>query len=64
MKVYVIQRKNEIIMNKGVSVKNQVIGILAKMTVCGILVHVIVSVIRHVKLTNIQILKIFPAKIV
>ena len=64
MKVYVIQRKNEIIMNKGVSVKNQVIGILAKMTVCGILVHVIVSVIRHVKLTNIQILKMFHAKIV
>ena len=51
-------------MNKGVSVKNQVTGILAKMTVCEILVHVIVSVIRHVKLTNIQILKIFPAKIV
>ena len=33
-----------------------------KRVVCRILVFVIVSVIRHVKLTNIWILKIIPAK--
>ena len=42
-KVYVIQSKNGIMMNIGVSVK---------MTICGMLVHVTVSVMRHVKLTN------------
>ena len=49
-------------MNVGVSEKNQMIGVLAKMITCGILVHKIASKIRHVKLTNIQILKIVQAK--
>ena len=52
MKVYVTQSKNRIMMNVGVSVKNQMIGVLVKMILCGILVRVIVSVIRHVKLMN------------
>ena len=60
MKVYVIQIINRIMMNVGVSVKNEMIGILAKM--CRILVHVITSVIRHVKLINIKTLKIIHAK--
>ena len=33
-------------------------GVLAKMITCGILVCVVVSVIKHVKLMKIQILKI------
>ena len=43
--------------NVGVSVKNQMIGVVVQMTKFGILVRVIVSAIRHVKLTVIQILK-------
>ena len=50
MKPHVIQSKNGNMMNVGVSVRNYMI---AKMTICGILLRVIVSVIRHVKLTNI-----------
>ena len=49
-------------MNVGVSVKNEMIGILAKIIICRILVHVITSVIRHVKLINIKSLKIIHAK--
>ena len=45
------------ITNLGGSVNNQRIGVLAKMIIFGILVHVIASVIKHVKLTNIYILK-------
>ena len=48
--------------NVGVSVKNDMIGVLAKMIVCEILVHVIVSAIRHVKLINNKLLQIFYAK--
>ena len=44
--------------NFGVSVKNQMIGVLAKMIIYGILARVTVNVIRHVKLMNIQILEI------
>ena len=36
-------------------------GVLAKMITCGILVYVIVSVIKHVKLMKIQILKIITS---
>ena len=43
LKVYVIQSNNEIMMDVGESVRNQMIGVLVKMTVYGILV--IVSVI-------------------
>ena len=62
MKVYVIQIINRIMMNVGVSVKNEMIGILAKIIISRILVHVITSVIRHVKLINIKTLKIIHAK--
>ena len=48
-------------MNVGVSVKNQMIGVLAKIIICGILVHVIASV---VKLMNIQIVKHIIDKLV
>ena len=37
------------------------IGVLVKMIFCGIPVRAIVGVIRHVKLMNIYILKIFHA---
>ena len=33
--------------NADVNVKNQLIGVLVKITICKILVHVIVSVIKH-----------------
>ena len=63
MKVFVIQRKNRIMIYVGVRVKNKMIGVFVKMTVCEILALVIVNVIRHVKLTNIYILKNFHAKL-
>ena len=50
--MYRIQCKNEILMNIGVSVMNYMTGVLLKMIICGILVRVIMSIIRHVKLTN------------
>ena len=53
MKVYVIQGKNEVMMNVDVSVKSYMVDVLVKMIICGILVFVIVSVIKDVKLTNI-----------
>ena len=40
MKVYAIQSKNGIIINIGVSVRNQMIGVLAKRVMCGIIVSV------------------------
>ena len=63
MKVFVIQTKNRIMIYVGVRVKNKMIGVFVKMTVCEILSLVIVNVIRHVKLTNIYILKNFHAKL-
>ena len=38
------------------------IGVLTKMIICGILVHVIASLMRHVKLTNILILKVYSCE--
>ena len=49
-------------MNAGVSIKNLMIGILVTMIICAIVVRAIGSIIRHVKLTNIQILKIAYAE--
>ena len=37
IKMYAIQRKNQIIINVGVNKKNQITGVLAKMFMCGIL---------------------------
>ena len=62
MKVYVIQSNTGVIMNVSVTVKIQMIGLIAKMIVFGILVHLIVSVIRREKVTDIQILNIDYAK--
>ena len=59
LKVHVIQSRNGTKMNISTSVKNYMIGALVKMIICGILVQVIVSLKMHVKLTNIQISKIF-----
>ena len=53
MKVCVIQNKNGIIMIVSVSVKKLMFGVLEKMMTCGIMVCVIASVIKDVKLTNI-----------
>ena len=53
MKLQVIQSKNGIIINIGVSIKNTMIGILEKSVTCRILVRVTVSAINHVKLMNI-----------
>ena len=49
-------------MNVGVSVKNWMLGALPKMIIRGILVHIIASVVSHVKLVNIYILKIAHVK--
>ena len=40
-------------LNVGVNLKNQVIGFLVKNAIRRIIVHVIVSAIRHAKLVNI-----------
>ena len=61
MKVYVIKIKNGIMMDVSVNGNNYMIRVLVKMIVCGILVGVNVSVIRHVKLKNIYV-KIVHAK--
>ena len=39
--------------NVGVCVKKQMIGVLVNMIICGMLARVIPSVIKQVKLTNI-----------
>ena len=52
-KLHFIQIKNGIMMNVSVIVKNWMIGVLLKMVIRGILVHVVTSVKRHVKLMNI-----------
>ena len=49
-------------MDAGVSVKNQMIGVFVKVVIYGIPASVITSVIRYVKLTSTQILKIVHAK--
>ena len=51
-------------MTFGVCIKNQMTGVPVKKVICGMIVLVIVSVIRHGKVTEIRILKIFPEKIV
>ena len=62
MKVYVIQSKNGIMANAGVSVNSSMIGVLVKIIICKILVREILNVISHVKFTNVLILKIAHAK--
>ena len=44
MKVYVIQNENGFINNVNVSVKNQMIGVLVKMIIFGILAREIVNI--------------------
>ena len=50
-------KENGFMMNISMSVKIQMIGVFVKM-IYGILVHATASVIKPVKLANIQILKI------
>lgn len=52
MKVNLIQSKNGVLANVGVSVKSYIIEALIRMFICGILARVIVNKISHVKLTN------------
>ena len=52
MKLHIIQSKNGILINAGVSVKNKMIEILVEIATRRILVCVIASVIKHVKLMN------------
>ena len=52
MKVNLIQSKNGVLANVGVSVKSYIIEALVRMFICGILARFIVSKISHVKLTN------------
>ena len=49
-------------MDVGVSVNNQMIGVLVKKVICGTLVRVIVSVRKHINLMNNQVLKMVLAK--
>ena len=58
--MYVVQTTYGTKINVGVSIKSLMVGVLSMMIICGILVHV--SVMSHVKLTNIYILKIVHAK--
>ena len=44
-----IQNKNRLMMNVGVSVKNNMIGVLVKIIICGILVRLFASV-RHARM--------------
>ena len=53
IKVHVILVKSGIIMNVVVSVKNQMVGVLLKTVMYGILARGIVNVIKHVKLMNV-----------
>ena len=55
-------KKNKIIMNVAMGVKNQMIGVRVKMIICGILTHAILIVMRYVKLKNIQVSKIAHVK--
>ena len=52
-KMYVIQSKNEIIMNPTVNVKNYMTKILLKVITYVILGRVIVNIRKHAKLMNI-----------
>ena len=49
-------------MNISATVMNYMVVVPAKMIIFGNLLHVILSVTRHVKLTNILVLKIVHAK--
>ena len=51
--MYAIQSKNRIIINVDMNAKNQLIGVLVKEFILGILVHVMVVVIKCVKLVTI-----------
>ena len=53
MEVYVIQNKNSIVMIIGVTEKNSMIWVLVKRVIYGLLVHMIASEMKHVKLINI-----------
>ena len=52
IKVCEIQNKNKIMMNDNASIKDWMIVVLVKEIISGILVPVIMSMIKHVKLSN------------
>ena len=54
MKTYITQSKSGIMMNVWLSVKNQTIGALVKLIICGILARVIASVIEHANETYVD----------
>ena len=51
--MYIIQSKNEIMINVDVKVNNYLIRVPSKIIIFGKLVHVIASMIKRVKLVNI-----------
>lgn len=56
------ENRNKIMIIVGVKVKNYIAEVLVKWVISGILVIAIASVIRHVKLMDIQILKVVQAR--
>ena len=48
--MHVIQNKNGVMTNVGVSIKKQMTGVVVKMIICGILVRMY---LRYVRLMNI-----------
>ena len=62
MKEYIVQSKSGVVINFTFSVKNEMIRVLVKMIIYGILACVILNVTRHVKLRKIVMLKIVHAK--
>ena len=53
IKACVIQSKNGIMINVGVSVKNKMIEVFGNMIICGILLRVTVSLMSYEELKNI-----------
>ena len=51
--MHVTLSKNGTMISLDMNVKIQIIGVLAKKVICGILLHVIARVIKLVKLVNI-----------
>ena len=53
MILYIVRSKDRIMINDDVNVSNYLIRVLVKMSIFGKLVHVIVSIIKRVKLVSI-----------
>ena len=57
VKMCVTQYKSRIMINVDMNVNNQSTGVFVKMCLSGIVVDVVASVLKQVKLMNIQLLK-------